>query len=116
MTINIEQDLANILSKLDSKLEKLDEKLEQKLDKLDEKLEHRFDKIDQRFDKIEERLNKLEVGQANIKGDLKALDTKTDQLEKRVGNQEFAIRGVLIGLVVVILGGFAMFFWMASKL
>ncbi|MEM9509458.1 MAG: hypothetical protein AAGA16_17530 [Cyanobacteria bacterium P01_E01_bin.35] len=56
--------------------------------------------INQKLDKIDDRLGKLEVGQAEIKGELKAvderlsgqmkaLDTKVDQLDKRVGNQEF---------------------------
>ena len=85
------------------------------------KLDSRFDKVDERFDKIDERLNKIEVGQAEIKGDIKAideklsgqikaLDTKVEQLDKRIGNQEFTNRGVLVGLIIVILGGAAKFF------
>ena len=108
MTINIEQDLGSILNNLNSKLDKLDEKLDTKLDKLESKIEQRFDKVD-------ERLNKIEISQADLKGDIKALDTKTDQLDKRISNVEFANRGILIGLLVVILGGFAMVFWMVSK-
>ncbi|NJK56876.1 MAG: DUF4164 family protein [Pleurocapsa sp. SU_5_0] len=127
MTINIEQDVASILSKLDQKLDKLDSKIDQKLDKLDSKIDRlenkieekldRFEnKIEQRFDKVDERLNKLEISQADLKGDIKSLETKTEQLDKRIGNIEFANRGILVGLVVVVLGGFAMFFRMASKL
>jgi predicted nuclease with TOPRIM domain len=120
MTINIEQDLANILNKLDQKLDKIDNKFDEKLNKLDNKIDEKLEKleskIEQRFDKVDERLNKLEIGQADLKGEIKALDTKTEQLDKRIGNVEFANRGILVGLVVVILGGFAMFFWMASKL
>lgn len=61
---------------------------------------------------IAEILKDLQKGQKEIqitletiKGDIKALDTKVDQLDKRVGNVEFANRGILISLVVVILGG-----------
>lgn len=93
--------------------------------------------INQKLDKIDSRLTKLEVGQAEIKGDLKtvdeklsgqikavdeklsgqikALDTKVEQLDKRVGNQEFTNRGVLVGLIVVILGGAAKFFGMIGN-
>ena len=71
-------------------------------------------KTDQK--KVLEEINNLKIGQSDIRGDIKSLNTKTDQLEKRVGNVEFAVRGVLIGLLIVILGGFAMFFWMGSKL
>lgn len=123
--------------------------------------------INVKLDGIGDRLNKLEVGQAEIKGEIKAIDerlsgqikatdeklsgqiktldekvsgqkeaidTKTDQLEKRISNQErsgsldFKSRACLtahsaffnriIGgsLVVSILGGIVSFFWMASKI
>ncbi|MDJ0902439.1 MAG: hypothetical protein QNJ55_26910 [Xenococcus sp. MO_188.B8] len=71
--------------------------------------------INQKLDKIDDRLGKLEVGQAEIKGDIKALDTKVEQLDKRVGNQEFTNRGVLVGLIVVILGSAAKFFGMVGN-
>jgi hypothetical protein len=83
----IETDIAQILLEIKSEIKSLDSKIEQ------------------RFDKVDERLNKLEIGQADIKGDIKSLDTKTEQLDKRIGNVEFANRGILVGLVVVILGG-----------
>jgi chromosome segregation ATPase len=90
----IETDLAQILLEIKSDIKSLDSKIEQ-----------RFEKIEQRFDKVDERLNKIEIGQADLKGEIKSLDTKTEQLEKRIGNIEFANRGILVGLVVVILGG-----------
>ena len=69
-------------------------------------------RIDNKLDKLSEDVTELKVGQAEIKGDLKAiderlsgqikaLDTKVEQLDKRVGNQEFTNRGVLVGLIVV---------------
>ena len=66
--------------------------------------------INQKLDKLSADVTELKVGQAEIKGDIKALDTKVEQLDKRVGNQEFTSRGVLVGLIVVILGGAAKFF------
>ena len=47
---------------------------------------------------------------SEIKGEIKALNVKVDQLEKRIGNVEFSSRGILIGIGVVILGGLAMLF------
>jgi hypothetical protein len=88
----IETDLAEILLEIKSDIKSLESKIEQ------------------RFDKVDDRLNKLEIGQAEIKGDIKTLDTKTEQLDKRIGNVEFANRGILIGLVVAILGGAAKLF------
>ena len=105
----IQTDLAQILNKLDSKIDKLDEKFDDKFNKLDEK-------FDDKFNKLDEKIEKLTISQTEIKGNIKALDVKTEQLNTRVGNVEFAVRGVLIGLAVVVLGGFAMFFWMSSKL
>ena len=69
-----------------------------------------FIEIKQELKGINERLNKIEVGQAKIEGKIEALDTKVDQLEKRISNVEFASRGILIGIGVVILGGLAMVF------
>lgn len=71
--------------------------------------------------KLLEEVNNLKLGQAKIEGkisavdeklsgQIKALDTKVEQLDKRVSNSEFTNRGILIGLVVVILGGAAKLF------
>ena len=57
-----------------------------------------------------QEINTLKLGQAEIKGELKALDTKVEQLNERIKNSEFTNRGVLIGLVVIILGGAAKLF------
>ena len=67
-------------------------------------------KLDSKIDKLDGRFNKLEIGQEEIKGEIKALNVKVDQLEKRIGNVEFSSRGILIGIGVVILGGLAMVF------
>jgi chromosome segregation ATPase len=88
--------------------------------------------IGQKLDKIDDRLNKIEISQAEIKGDLKAiderlsgqiktideklsgqikaLDTKVDQLDKRIGNQEFLNRGIFGGIILIVLGGAAKLF------
>ena len=76
--------------------------------------------------KLLEEVNHLKLGQAKIEGkidalderlsdQIKALDTKVEQLDKRVGNQEFTNRGVLIGLIVVISGGAAKFFGLVGN-
>ncbi|MGL6337745.1 MAG: hypothetical protein ACRC80_01235 [Waterburya sp.] len=76
-------------------------------------------KLDQR--KLLEEVNTLKLGQSEIKGkintvdeklsgEIKALDTKVEQLDKRINNSELTNRGILIGLVVIILGGTAKLF------
>lgn len=59
---------------------------------------------------VNKEIGNLKLGQAEIRGDIKALDTKVEQLEKRISNSELTNRGILIGLVVIILGGAAKLF------
>ena len=54
---------------------------------------------------LKQEVNEVKVSLEAVKGDIKALDTKVDQLDKRISNSEFTNRGILIGLVVIILGG-----------
>ncbi|TRU12762.1 MAG: DUF4164 domain-containing protein, partial [Microcystis sp. Msp_OC_L_20101000_S702] len=74
-------------------------------------LEAVLTRIESKIDKIDERLTKLEIGQAELKaelkGDIKVLDEKIEGLTTRVGYQEFTNRGILIALVVAVLGGAA---------
>ena len=71
---------------------------------------------------IAEILKDLQKGQKDIqitletiKGDIKALDAKVEQLDKRISNQEFLNRGVFIGLLVALLGGVVNFFGWIPK-
>ncbi len=95
-------------------------------------LEAVLTRIESKIDKIDERLTKLEIGQAELKaelkgdikvldekieglkgelkGDIKVLDEKVEGLTVRVGYQEFTNRGILIALVVAVLGGAAKLF------
>ncbi len=59
---------------------------------------------------LKKEVNDFKVSLETVKGDIKALDTKVEQLDKRIGNSELTNRGILIGLIVVILGGAAKFF------
>jgi archaellum component FlaC len=92
-----------------------------------------FTKIDNRLDRMEQGINDLKLGQSEIKGDIKALDerlsgkitsldekfsgkintldTKVDGLSTRISNQEFLLRTIVGGLVLIILGGAAKMFW-----
>jgi archaellum component FlaC len=89
-------------------------RIESKIDSLEKRMDERFDKVNERFDKVEDRLSKLEIGQAELKGelkgDIKVLDEKIEGLTVRVAYQEFTNRGILIALVVAVLGGAAKLF------
>ena len=68
-------------------------------------------KIEGRIDAVDEKLSgQIKVVDEKLSGQIKTLDTKVEQLDKRIGNQEFTNRGVLVGLILVILGGAAKFF------
>jgi archaellum component FlaC len=81
-----------------------------------------FNKIDQRLERIEQGQNdlKLSVSElkgevktlaSELKGEIKTLDTKVDGLSTRVSNQEFLLRTIVGGLILIILGGAAKMFW-----
>ena len=92
MTTTIETDLKEILSEF----------------------KQEFVKINQRLDKIDETVTELKVNQVRMEERLSVqinlLDAKVSWLDKRIENQEFTSRGILIGLIVVVLGGAAKVF------
>ena len=88
--------------------------LEAVLTRIESKIDSLEKRMNERFDKVEDRLTKVEIGQAELKaelkGDIKVLDEKIEGLTTRVGYQEFTNRGILIALVVAVLGGAAKLF------
>jgi predicted RNase H-like nuclease (RuvC/YqgF family) len=70
-----------------------------------------FTKIDQRLERMEQAQNELKLGQVEIKGEIKNLETKIDGLSTRVASQEFLSRSIVGGLILIILGGAAKMFW-----
>lgn len=84
--ITVTYSLEEILKEINSKLDKIDEKFENKLDK------------------IEERLTKLEVGQAEIKTEIKGIN-------KRLDSQEFINRSIAIGVIVALVTGVVKLFF-----
>ncbi|NCS27522.1 MAG: DUF4164 domain-containing protein [Microcystis aeruginosa F13-15] len=114
----IEGKIDSLEKRLDEKIDSLEKRIDEKIDSLEKRIDEKIDslekRIDERFDKIEDRLTKVEIGQAGLKGEIKALDervsTKIEGLTARVAYQEFTNRGILIALVVAILGGAAKLF------
>ncbi|MDV2995798.1 MAG: hypothetical protein N4J56_005452 [Chroococcidiopsis sp. SAG 2025] len=87
--MNIEFDLKEILTRLETKV----------------------DKISEDVSDIKTNLVRVE---AELKGEIRVLDEKIDGIAKRVDTQEFINRGVVIGLVLAILGRFAKIFGFVS--
>jgi chromosome segregation ATPase len=107
MSITIEQDLKEVLGEINQKLGHLQDDIDQRFDRIQVDIDQRFDRIqgdiDQKFDRIQGDVTDLKVGQAR-------LEEKVDGLGRRIDNQEFISRGVLIGLLVAVLGGLAKVF------
>ena len=103
MTTTIETDLKEILSEFKQELVKIN----QRLDKIDENVTDL--KVNQV--RMEERLSgQINLLDERLSGQINLLDEKVSGLGKRLENQEFTSRGILIGLIVVVLGGAAKVF------
>ncbi|MDJ0691412.1 MAG: hypothetical protein QNJ41_23270 [Xenococcaceae cyanobacterium MO_188.B32] len=114
MSIQIESDLKEILVRIDNKLDKLSEdvtELKVGLTEVKGNIKAVDEKLSGQIKTVDEKLSgQIKAVDEKLSGQIKALDTKVDQLDKRVSNQEFTNRGVLVGLIIVILGGAAKFF------
>ncbi|MFM6475445.1 MAG: hypothetical protein ACKPGH_18465, partial [Dolichospermum sp.] len=119
--------LEEILSRLDQKIEKQFAEVNQKMDKqfaeVNQKMDKQFAEVNQKMDKqfaevnqkfsevnkkletIDGRLNKLEIGQAELSGEIKTLEEKVIGIDKRLDNQEFINRGVLVAVIIALISG-----------
>ena len=59
---------------------------------------------------ILKEVSDIKVSLATTNGKVEALDGKLEQINTRVGNIEFSNRGILVGLILVVLGGAAKLF------
>ncbi|ACK69585.1 conserved hypothetical protein [Gloeothece citriformis PCC 7424] len=67
------------------------------------------------LERIEGKIDNLQKDITDLKVDMATVKTKLEGLEKRMDNQEFLSRGVLIGLMVAIIGGFVKLFgWVGN--
>ena len=93
--------------------------LEAVLTRIEGKIDSYQKDVSQKFDKIEERLTKLEIGQSEIKGDIKTLDSKLIETDKRINdlngrlnitsNAFLGIVGILVTGILGILGKIVFF-------
>jgi hypothetical protein len=79
------------------------------------KLEDVLVSIQKDLKEIRDDLTDLKVSQAEIRGDIKVLDEKVTGIAKRLENQEFVSKGILGGLLLVVLGGAAKYFGFVPK-
>ena len=115
--------LEEILSRLDQKIEKQFAEVNQKMDRqfaeVNQKMDRQFAEVNQKFaevnqkftevnrklETIDGRLNKLEIGQTELSGEIKTLEEKVSGIDKRLDNQEFINRGVLVAVIIALISG-----------
>jgi chromosome segregation ATPase len=108
--------LEEILSRLDQKIEKQFTEVNQKMDRQFAEVNQKFTEVNQKLETIDGRLNKLEIGQAELSGEIKTLDGKLSGeiktleekvigIDKRLDNQEFINRGVLVAVIIALISG-----------
>ncbi len=68
-------------------------------------------RIEAKIDRVDERLTKLEIGQADLKGDIKALDAKVTAIDKRLEKVEGAQQKQIWSLITLIIGAVVVAGW-----
>ncbi len=82
--------------------------LEAVLTRIEGKIDSYQKDVSQKFDKIDERLTKLEIGQSELKGDIKALDSKLIETEKRINDLNGRLNitsNAFLGIVGILVTG-----------
>lgn len=77
---------------------------------IEQDLKEILPKLNQKLDGLQKDIADLKVGQTEIKGEIKALAERINGLYERVKSQDFINREILLGLILAILGGLAKLF------
>jgi chromosome segregation ATPase len=77
----------------------------QKFTEVNQKMDRQFAEVNKKLETIDGRLNKLEIGQAELSGEIKTLEEKVSGIDKRLDNQEFINRGVLVAVIIALISG-----------
>jgi chromosome segregation ATPase len=111
----IEKQFTEVNQKIDRQLTEVNQKfteVNQKFAEVNQKIDRQFTEVNQKFtevnkklESIDSRLNKLEIGQAELSGEIKTLEEKVIGIDKRLDNQEFINRGVLVAVIIALISG-----------
>ena len=117
LTYSLEEVLSRFEQKMDRQFAEINQKMDRQFAEVNQKMDRQFAEVNQKFvevnqrlEKIEDRLNKIEVGQVELLGEIKTLGEKVSGIDKRLDNQEFISRGILVSVIVALLGGAAKLF------
>jgi transketolase len=119
----IEKQFAEVNQKMDRQFTEVNQKMDRQFAEVNQKMDRQFTEVNQKMDRqfaevnqkftevnkkletIDGRLNKLEIGQAELSGEIKTLEEKVSGIDKRLDNQEFINRGVLVAVIIALISG-----------
>jgi exonuclease VII large subunit len=119
MTQIIEVNLADVLNKIDQRLDRMEQSNAQRFDRIEQSvndLKVSVVRLEQKTESLGEKLEQRTSALGEkIDSQGRILEAKVDGLDKRIANQEFINRSVLVALIVGIIGGFAKLFGFIDK-
>lgn len=98
---NLETGQVRLEAQLKGDIKSLDEKLSGQIKNVDERLSGQIKNVDERLS------GQIKNVDEKLSGKINTLDVKIEGFGKRLENQEFVNRGILVALVVAILGSAA---------
>jgi transketolase len=111
-----EQKMDRQFAEVNQKMDRQFAEVNQKMDRQFAEVNKQFAEVNKQFVEVNQKLNKLEIGQVELSGEIKTLDEKVSGIDKRLDNQEFINRGVLVALIVALIGGAAKLFgWLPTS-
>jgi predicted nuclease with TOPRIM domain len=101
----IEKQFAEVNQKMDRQFAEVNQKMDRQFAEVNQKMDRQFAEVNKKLEIIDGRLNKLEIGQAELSGEIKTLEEKVIGIDKRLDNQEFINRGVLVAVIIALISG-----------
>ncbi|KHG42367.1 MAG: DUF4164 domain-containing protein [Aphanizomenon flos-aquae KM1D3_PB] len=101
----MDRQFAEVNQKMDRQFTEVNQKMEKQFSEVNQKMEKQFAEVNKKLETIDNRLNKLEIGQAELSGEIKTLEEKVIGIDKRLDNQEFINRGVLVAVIIALISG-----------
>ncbi|MBO1042673.1 DUF4164 domain-containing protein [Aphanizomenon flos-aquae UKL13-PB] len=108
----MDRQFAEVNQKMDRQFAEVNQKMDRQFAEVNQKMDRQFTEVNQKFtevnkklETIDGRLNKLEIGQAELSGEIKTLGEKVSGIDKRLDNQEFINRGVLVAVIIALISG-----------
>jgi predicted nuclease with TOPRIM domain len=101
----MDRQFAEVNQKMDRQFAEVNQKMDRQFAEVNQKMDRQFAEVNKKLETIDGRLNKLEIGQAELSGEIKTLEEKVSGIDKRLDNQEFINRGVLVAVIIALISG-----------